>query len=104
MSEMDTLIKISRRETVTCMNKNALTRPTKFRDFEQNINEDDLTHLPEILGKHELTMDFAAGSKRDFHRRSLETSLIDAYTIMFLMNKSRELLSRTGFRYCPWKP
>jgi hypothetical protein len=57
-----------------------------FNDFEQNINEDDLTHLPEILGKHDLTMDFAAGSKQDFHRRSLETSLIDVYTIMFLMN------------------
>ena len=76
-----------------------------FNDFEQNINEDDLTHLPEILGKHDLTMDFAAGSKQDFHRRSLENfSNRCLHHHVFDEHNSRELLYRAGSRYCPWKP
>jgi SAM-dependent methyltransferase len=80
-----------------------LRQPTSvdhmFNDFEQNTNEDDLTHLPEILEKHDLTMDIAAGSKQDFHRRSLENfSNRCLHHHVFDEHNSRELLSRAGFR------
>lgn len=41
------------------------------RDFENNINEDDLTHLDEILKLHDLKRDVHAGSFDDFKKRSL---------------------------------
>lgn len=70
-----------------------------FNDFEQNISEDDLTHLPEILEKHDLRMDVAAGAKPDFHRRSLENfSNRCLHHHVFDEYNSRELLSRVGFR------
>jgi ubiquinone/menaquinone biosynthesis C-methylase UbiE len=80
-----------------------LRQPTSvdhmFDDFEQSTNEDDLKHLPEILEKHDLTMDIAAGSKQDFHRRSLENfSNRCLHHHVFDEHNSRELLSRAGFR------
>lgn len=46
---------------------------TDFRhlkqDFENNIHEDDLTHLNEILELHDLKRDFHAGSFTDFKKR-----------------------------------
>lgn len=41
-----------------------------IQDFETNVQEDDLTHLPEILSKHDLSRDLAAGSIDDFTKRS----------------------------------
>lgn len=41
-------------------------------DFEQNVGEDDLTHLPEILNLHDLSRDKAAGTKNEFSRRCLQ--------------------------------
>lgn len=38
-------------------------------DYENNINEGDLTHLNEIIKLHDLTMDKAAGSKNEFIER-----------------------------------
>jgi predicted SAM-dependent methyltransferase len=80
-----------------------LRQPTSvdhmFADFEQNIGEDDLTHLPEILEKHDLTRDLAAGSKQNFHRRSLENfSNRCLHHHVFDERNSRELLSRVGFK------
>ncbi|WP_158944616.1 class I SAM-dependent methyltransferase [Granulicella sp. S190] len=80
-----------------------LRQPTSvdhmFDDFEQNTNEDDLTHLPEILEKHDLTMDIAAGSKHEFHGRSLDNfSNRCLHHHVFDEHNSRELLSRAGFR------
>lgn len=40
-------------------------------DFNNNINEDDLTHLNEILELHDLKMDKSAGSFEQFRERSL---------------------------------
>lgn len=49
---------------------------TKFEhlvdDFNMNIDEKDLTHLEEILEKHDLNMDKAAGSKEQFEKRSVD--------------------------------
>jgi SAM-dependent methyltransferase len=41
-------------------------------DFNSNMAEDDLSHLPEILELHDLAMDPAAGSFDDFKKRSLQ--------------------------------
>jgi SAM-dependent methyltransferase len=39
-------------------------------DFKKNIKEDDLTHLPEILELHDLTLDPLAGDYESFKKRS----------------------------------
>jgi SAM-dependent methyltransferase len=40
-------------------------------DFDQNTPETDLTHLTEILEKHDLSLDAAAGTPEEFRNRSL---------------------------------
>lgn len=67
-------------------------------DFECGVGEDDLTHLPEILEKHDLTMDRAAGSKDEFYKRSLNNvSNRCLHQHVFDECNSRELLSAAGF-------
>lgn len=69
-----------------------------FDDFEQDIGEDDLTHLPEILEKHDLRRDIPAGSKDDFRKRSLNNfSNRCLHHHVFDERNSRELLCRVGF-------
>ncbi len=41
-------------------------------DFENNIGEDDLTHLDEILALHDLPLDPPAGNLEQFKERSLK--------------------------------
>ncbi len=41
-----------------------------LEDFERNTQEDDLTHLPEILLAHDFTLDPDAGSPEEFRLRS----------------------------------
>jgi SAM-dependent methyltransferase len=41
-------------------------------DFVNNMGEDDLSHLPEILEKHDLSRDRAAGTLEEFRARSLD--------------------------------
>ena len=41
-------------------------------DYQKNIDESDLTHLPEILSKHDYKMDIACGGKENFYERSLK--------------------------------
>lgn len=41
-------------------------------DFENNIKEDDLTHLDEILKLHDLALDPPAGTLEQFRERSLK--------------------------------
>ncbi|HTF69598.1 MAG TPA: class I SAM-dependent methyltransferase [Edaphobacter sp.] len=79
-----------------------LRLPTKvnhmFDDYEQNTGEDDLSHLPEILEKHDLKRDPAAGSKQEFHRRSLDNLLNRClHHHVFDEHNSHELLSKVGF-------
>jgi SAM-dependent methyltransferase len=42
-----------------------------MEDFDRNTQEDDLSHLEEILNNHDLTMDTAAGTLDELRRRSL---------------------------------
>jgi ubiquinone/menaquinone biosynthesis C-methylase UbiE len=57
-----------------CFDHNRLT--TKFshmlQDYQSNIQEDDLTHLDEILKMHDLKMDKLAGTFEQFKERSLK--------------------------------
>jgi len=43
-----------------------------LEDYNANIDEKDLTHLEEILEKHDLSMDIPAGNYEDFQKRSLK--------------------------------
>jgi len=49
---------------------------TKFNhlleDYELNIDEHDLTHLPEILLQHDLNLDLMAGTLEQFQNRSVD--------------------------------
>lgn len=49
---------------------------TKFShlldDYSNNVDENDLTHLPEILNLHDLNRDIAAGTFENFEKRSLD--------------------------------
>lgn len=45
---------------------------TLLSQYLKNVGEDDLSSLPEILKKHDLSMDTAAGNFEQFTRRSLE--------------------------------
>ncbi len=41
-------------------------------DYEKDVKEDDLTHLPEILRKHDYDMDTACGGKEVFAERAAQ--------------------------------
>ncbi len=43
-----------------------------LEDYNNKIDETDLTHLPEILLLHDLSMDVDAGTKLQFEKRSLD--------------------------------
>ena len=43
-----------------------------LEDFNNDVNESDLTHLDEILSLHDLELDAPSGSFEQFHQRSLE--------------------------------
>lgn len=41
-----------------------------LRDYISNVQENDLTHLPEIIEKHDYDMDLASGGKENFIKRA----------------------------------
>ncbi len=66
-------------------------------DFESNTQEDDLSHLEEILSLHDLKKDRAAGTVEDLRRRSLcnfENRCMHHH--VFDEHNSRELLTAVG--------
>jgi SAM-dependent methyltransferase len=66
-------------------------------DFEQDTPETDLTHLSEILEKHDLSVDKAAGTPEEFRARSLanyENRCLHHH--VFDQDNSRKLLSALG--------
>jgi SAM-dependent methyltransferase len=76
-------------------------RPTPVKhmmeDYERGTDEQDLTHLAEILELHDLALDRAAGSKDNFHRRSLhnfENRCLHHH--VFDERNSRELFEAVG--------
>lgn len=69
-----------------------------FQDYEMNVGEDDLTHLPEILAKHDLDRDPGRCTLEQFHKRSLDNLHNRClHQHVFDENNSRELLTRAGF-------
>jgi glycosyltransferase involved in cell wall biosynthesis/predicted SAM-dependent methyltransferase len=84
---------------------------TKFEhlliDYNNNIDEHDLTHLPEILELHDLSMDTPAGDYESFKKRSLDNYLnrclhhhvfdsilvVDVFTFFNLKIKSLNIVS-----------
>jgi SAM-dependent methyltransferase len=69
-----------------------------FEDYERDTGEDDLTHLSEILEKHDLARDNGAGSRQEFHKRSLDNFANRClHHHVFDEHNSRQLLSRVGF-------
>jgi hypothetical protein len=67
------------------------------RDFEHQMDEGDLTHLPEILAFHDLSMDpeagspakFEARSKRNIENRCLHHHVFDARSAVALVDYAR---------------
>ena len=68
-----------------------------FQDFALDTSEEDLTHLPEVLERHDLSLDPGIGSTEEFrvrsqdniHNRCLHHHVFDEAN-------SRELLTRCG--------
>jgi SAM-dependent methyltransferase len=68
-----------------------------FQDFQQQTPEDDLFHLPEILEKHDFSLDPGSTSVEEFHRRSLDNfNNRCLHHHVFDESNSRELLVRSG--------
>lgn len=68
-----------------------------IQDFKQNTQEDDLTHLPEILGVHDLSMDPLAGTPEEFRERSLKNFRNRClHHHVFNETNSRGLLTEAG--------
>jgi len=68
-----------------------------FEDLRRDTQEDDLTHVPEILDKHDLSLDPLAGSAEEFRRRSLDNfNNRCLHHHVFDTRNSRELLTRCG--------
>jgi SAM-dependent methyltransferase len=69
------------------------------RDDENNVGEDDLTHLPEILALHDLQKDAAAGSPEQFKERCLANPEIRAmHHHVFDTPAAAALVDRAGFQ------
>jgi SAM-dependent methyltransferase len=69
-----------------------------LEDFERKTGEDDLTHLPEILEKHDFQMHPVGASLDDFRARSLDNLHNRClHHHVFDERNSQDLLSRLGF-------
>jgi SAM-dependent methyltransferase len=65
------LLLILPHKSATFDHNRAITSPKHFMDdYEKNVDEHDLSHLPEILRLHDLSMDTAAKSSENFAIRS----------------------------------
>jgi SAM-dependent methyltransferase len=70
-----------------------------IQDYETNIGENDLTHLPEILALHDLGMGPPAGSPEQFKQRCLENSLNRAmHHHVFNTPAAVRLINQAGFQ------
>jgi SAM-dependent methyltransferase len=69
-----------------------------FADFENDTPETDLFHLPEILEKHDFTIDPGTASVDEFHARALDNyNNRCLHHHVFNEHNSRGLLARSGF-------
>ncbi len=69
-----------------------------LEDWQKKTEEDDLSHLPEILAKHDLSLDPLAGSLEEFRARSLKNFHNRClHHHVFDDKNSRDLLACCGF-------
>lgn len=69
-----------------------------LEDFEQGVNETDLTHLDEIIRLHDLELDPGAGTLDNFERRSRENFVNRTlHHHVFSESLIRSVLGHTGF-------
>ena len=69
-----------------------------LKDFNNNITEQDLTHLEEILKLHDLSMDPPAGNFENFKNRSLKNFKFRAlHHHVFDLNLMQSMLEYLGF-------
>jgi SAM-dependent methyltransferase len=67
-------------------------------DFERGTQENDLTHLPEILSLHDLSCDPGAGEPEQFRERCLNNDKFRAmHHHVFLPETAMELVREAGF-------
>lgn len=70
-----------------------------LQDYEEDRNEDDLTHLPEILALHDLTRDPQAGTAEQFRERSERNAQYRClHQHVFDERLIRQALEHAGFR------
>jgi SAM-dependent methyltransferase len=70
-----------------------------FEDWQNQTPESDLSHLEEILEKHDRSLDPQSGSLEQFRARSLDNiNNRCLHHHVFDELNSRELLARTGFK------
>ena len=55
-----------------------------LEDFDNDVNESDLTHLDEILSLHDLELDAPSGHLNSFIKDHWKIIKIDVYIIMYL--------------------
>lgn len=68
-------------------------------DYENNVGEEDLTHLPEILSLHDLKKDKPAGTGEEFRERCLNNHSIRAmHHHVFDTRSAVALIDRAGFQ------
>lgn len=79
--------------------RNVTTLEHLISDFENETQEDDLTHLPEVLKYHDLSMDRLAGSYKQFKERC-ENNLKfrGIHHHVFNLNLVIELLEYSNFK------
>jgi SAM-dependent methyltransferase len=67
-------------------------------DYTRGIAEDDISHLPEILRYHDLTMDPGGGSREEFVRRSENNASVRAlHHHVFTLASLGAVLTRARF-------
>lgn len=67
-------------------------------DYQNQVGEDDLTHVPEVLEYHDLTRDPAAGTLEQFRQRCLENFRYRAmHHHVFDTHSAVALIDRAGF-------
>jgi SAM-dependent methyltransferase len=70
-----------------------------IEDYEANIEEDDLTHLPEVLTFHDLSRDYEAGGYDNFKIRCERNFAIRGmHHHCFDLNLSVKLLEKANFK------
>jgi ubiquinone/menaquinone biosynthesis C-methylase UbiE len=68
-------------------------------DYKENVDENDLTHLPEILALHDLSRDPGAGSMEDFECRSRNNHLYRGlHHHVFNEDVAEKMLMACGFK------